>query len=171
MVLTTELTDPMEIDITSDGRVFIIEWAGSIKIWEPATGAMRVIGWLPVDKNIEDGLLGLALDPQFDENQWVYIYYSVISDVPKKVNRLSRFVYDGYLLDMDSEIAMLEIPVQRTTCCHSGGSVQFDKDGLLYLSTGDNSGGDRNSPDPDLRRMADQGRTSANTNDLRCPIV
>ena len=63
VVLTTELTDPMEIDITSDGRVFIIEWAGSIKIWEPATGAMRVIGWLPVDKNIEDGLLGLALDP------------------------------------------------------------------------------------------------------------
>lgn len=171
VVLTTELTDPMEIDITSDGRVFIIEWAGSIKIWEPATGAMRVIGWLPVDKNIEDGLLGLALDPQFDDNQWVYIYYSVIPDGPKKINRLSRFVYDGHMLDMDSEISMLEIPVQRATCCHSGGSVQFDKDGLLYLSTGDNSGGDRNSQDPDLRRMADQGRTSANTNDLRGKIL
>lgn len=170
VILTSELTDPMEIDITSDGRVFIIEWAGSIKIWEPETGKMRIIGWLPVDKRIEDGLLGLALDPNFDENQWVYIYYSVISDEPY-VNRLSRFVYDGHMLDMDSEIMMLEIPVQRTECCHSGGSIQFDKDGLLYLSTGDNSGGDRNSPDLHLRKIADQGRTSANTNDLRGKII
>ncbi len=170
VILTTELTDPMEIDITSDGRVFIIEWAGNIKIWEPDTGVMRVIGWLPVDKKIEDGLLGLALDPDFDENQWVYIYYSVIADAPP-VNRLSRFVYDGRMLDMDSEIPILEVPVQRVKCCHSGGSVQFDKDGLLYLSTGDNSGGDRNSPDPDLRRMSDQGRSAANTNDLRGKIL
>ncbi len=170
VILTTELTDPMEIDITSDGRVFIVEWAGTVKIWEPETGKMRVIGWLPVDKKIEDGLLGLALDPNFDENQWIYIYYSAISDEPK-VNRLSRFVYNGHMLDMDSEISILEVPVQRIKCCHSGGSIQFDKDGLLYLSTGDNSGGDRDSPDPDLRRMADQGRSSANTNDLRGKIL
>lgn len=170
VILTGELTDPMEIDITSDGRVFIIEWAGAVKIWEPETEAMRVIGWLPVDKKIEDGLLGLALDPDFDENQWVYIYYSVMSDGPK-INRLSRFVYDGHMLNLNSEISMLEIPVQRTKCCHSGGSIQFDKDGLLYLSTGDNTGGDRNSPDADLRRMSDQGRTAANTNDLRGKIL
>lgn len=170
VILTTELTDPMEIDITSDGRVFIVEWAGTVKIWEPETGAMRVIGWLPVDKRIEDGLLGLALDPNFDENQWLYIYYSVISDGPK-VNRLSRFVYDGHMLDIDSEIPVLEVPVQRIRCCHSGGSIQFDKDGLLYLSTGDNSGGDRNAPDPYLRQTSDQGRSSANTNDLRGKIL
>ncbi len=170
VLLTSELTDPMEIDITSDGRVFVIEWAGTVKIWEPDTGDMRVIGWLPVDKKIEDGLLGLALDPNFDENSWVYIYYAVLSE-ETNVNRLSRFVYDGHMLDMDSEIPLLEIPVQRVKCCHSGGSLQFDRDGLLYLSTGDNTGGDRNSPDPDLRRMSDQGRTAANTNDLRGKII
>ncbi len=170
VVLTSELTDPMEIDITSDGRVFIIEWAGIVKIWEPKTGAMRVIGWLPVEKKIEDGLLGLALDPDFDETSWVYIYYSTTSD-QSTVNRLSRFVYDSHMLNIESEIIMLEIPVQRIICCHSGGSIQFDKDGLLYLSTGDNTGGDRNSLDPDFRRMADQGRTAANTNDLRGKIL
>ena len=170
VVLTGELTDPMEIDITSDGRVFIVEWAGAIKIWEPETNEMRVIGWLPVEKNIEDGLLGIALDPAFDDNGWVYIYYSPVTE-GQKLNRLSRFVYDGWQLDMSSEIAMLEIPVQRIQCCHSGGSVQFDKDGLLYLSTGDNSGGDRDHEDPHYRRLADQGRTSANTNDLRGKIL
>ena len=170
VILTSELTDPMEIDITSDGRVFIIEWAGTIKIWEPETDAVRVIGWLPVDKRIEDGLLGLALDPDFDETSWVYIYYSVLSDEPT-VNRLSRFVYDGHMLDMSSETIILEIPVQRIVCCHSAGSIQFDKDGLLYLSTGDNSGGDPNSSDPNLRRIADSGRSSASTNDLRGKIL
>ncbi len=170
VLLTSELTDPMEIDIATDGRVFIVEWAGAIKIWEPETNQMRVIGWLPVEKDIEDGLLGLALDPNFDQNSWLYIYYSPVKNGPK-VNRLSRFVYDGHMIDMDSEIAMLEIPVQRVQCCHSGGSVQFDKDGLLYLSTGDNSGGNRDHENPDYRRMADQGRTSANTNDLRGKIL
>ena len=170
VVLTGELTDPMEIDITSDGRVFIIEWAGAVKIWEPETGAMRVVGWVPVEKNIEDGLLGLALDPAFDDNGWLYIYYSPVTTEPK-FNRLSRFTYDGEMIDVDSEIAMLEIPVQRVQCCHSGGGVQFDAEGLLYLSTGDNSGGERDHPDEAVRRMADQGRTAANTNDLRGKIL
>ncbi len=170
VVLTGELTDPMEIDITSDGRVFIIEWAGSIKIWEPDTGAMRVVGWLPVEKNIEDGLLGLALDPAFDANGWLYIYCSPVTKGPK-FNRLSRFVYDGRMISMEREIAMLEVPVQRIQCCHSGGSVQFDSEGLLYLSTGDNSGGARDHPDEIVRRMADHGRTSANTNDFRGKIL
>ena len=170
VILTGELTDPMEIDITSDGRVFIIEWAGAIKIWEPTTSKMRVVGWLPVEKDIEDGLLGLALDPDFDNNQWLYVYYSPVTE-GAKFNRLSRFYYDGHMVDMDSEIAVLEIPVQRVQCCHSGGSIQFDKDGLLYLSTGDNSGGARDHADLTRRRHADQGRTSANTNDLRGKIL
>ncbi len=171
VVLTGELTDPMEIDVASDGRVFIIEWAGAVKVWEPATGAVRVIGWIPVEKDIEDGLLGLALDPAFDQNRWLYLYYSARSAGPDKVNRLSRFLYDGRMLDVDSEVTVLEIPVQRVQCCHSGGSIQFDKDGLLYLSTGDNSGGPRDHADLVRRRHADQGRTSANTNDLRGKIL
>ncbi len=168
VVLTDQVTDPMELDITSDGRVFFIEWAGSIKIWEPETGQMRLAGWLPVDKTIEDGLLGLALDPGFDENGWMYIYYSPIEG---PFNRLSRFTYDGEKVDMDSEIALLEIPVQRVQCCHSAGSLQFDHEGNLFLSTGDNSGGDRDHEDPYRRRIADQGRTALSTNDLRGKIL
>ncbi len=170
VVLTGELTDPMEIDITNDGRVFIIEWAGAIKIWEPATNEMRVVGWLPVEKKIEDGLLGLALDPNFDNNGWLYIYYSPI-EKEQSFNRLSRFTYDGHLIDMESEISVLEVANQRMHCCHSGGSVQFDNHGNLYLSTGDNSGGDREDPDDTNRRHADQGRTAGNTNDLRGKIL
>ena len=170
VVLTGELTDPMELDVTTNGRVFIIEWAGVVKIWEPDTGKMRVVGWIPVDKEIEDGLLGLALDPNFDDNGWMYIYYSPVQD-EETFNRLSRFTYDGEMIDMGSEVIMLEIPVQRLVCCHSAGSVQFDAQGNLYLSTGDNSGGQRDNPDETYRRFADQGRTTSNTNDLRGKIL
>ena len=170
VVLTGELTDPMEIDITNDGRVFIIEWAGSIKIWEPETGQARVVGWLPVEKKIEDGLLGMALDPDFDNNGWLYIYYAP-TETAESFNRLSRFTYDGHMIDMESEVSVLEVPNQRVSCCHSAGSVQFDTHGNLYLSTGDNSGGSRDADDPAERRIADQGRTSANTNDLRGKIL
>ena len=170
VVLTGELTDPMELDVTSDGRVFVIEWAGTVKIWEPETNKMRIVGWLPVDKIIEDGLLGLALDPNFDENGWMYIYYSP-AHTETTFNRLSRFTYNGRHIDMASEVAILEIPNQRVQCCHSAGSIQFDAHGNLYLSTGDNTGGDRDSDDLTIRRMADQGRTAANTNDLRGKIL
>ncbi|MEM8487789.1 MAG: ThuA domain-containing protein [Bacteroidota bacterium] len=170
VVLTGDLTDPMEIDITNDGRVFIIEWAGTIKIWEPETGEARVVGWLPVDKKIEDGLLGLALDPAFDTNGWLYLYYAPVA-TDQSFNRLSRFTYDGQMIDMDSEVTVLDVPNQRRSCCHSAGSVQFDTQGNLYLSTGDNSGGGRDAENPMERKFADQGRTSANTNDLRGKIL
>ena len=170
VVLTGELTDPMELDVTSDGRVFVIEWAGAVKIWEPHTGKMRVVGWIPVDKQIEDGLLGIALDPNFDENGWIYMYYSPVQE-DTTFNRLSRFTYDGDMIDMATEEVILEVPSQRLMCCHSAGSVQFDSAGNLYLSTGDNSGGKRDSPSELYRKIADQGRTASNTNDLRGKIL
>ena len=170
VVLTSEITNPMELDVANDGRVFVVEWSGSIKIWEPDTHQMRVVGWVPVDKSIEDGLLGIALDPAFDENGWMYIYYSPIQE-GNTSNRLSRFTYDGHWVDLESEVVVLEVPNQRVRCCHSAGSLQFDSHGNLFLSTGDNSGGDRDHTDLMYRRIADQGRTAANTNDLRGKIL
>lgn len=170
VILSGDITNPMEIDITNDGRVFVVEWGGSVKVWEPETEKIRVAGWIPVDKSIEDGLLGLALDPAFDKNGWMYIYYSPIQG-EQTSNRLSRFTYDGNWVQLDSEVVVLEIPNQRLRCCHSAGSIQFDIHGNLFLSTGDNSGGDRDHEDPMYRKFADQGRTAANTNDLRGKIL
>ncbi len=170
--LAGNLTDPMEMDITSDGRVFVTEWAGAIKIFEPGARDFRVVGWLPVEKVIEDGLHGLALDPNFDSNGWIYIYYSTRLE-EQAINRLSRFVYDGKMIDIKSEKAVLEVPVQRLKCCHSGGSVQFDGSGNLWLSTGDNSGPFEAGKEHTMEeaRVGDQGRTAMNTNDLRGKIL
>ena len=171
-VLMDAVTDPMEIAIAEDGRVFMVERAGAVKVWDPATEATSLAGWIPVNMIIEDGLLGLTLDPDFSDNNWLYVYYAPQNDDP---SRLSRFTLVENTLDMDSEKILLEVDVQRTLCCHSGGSLAFDAAGNLYLSTGDNTNAtDRTGSPMDERpgfRLADAQRTSANTNDLRGKIL
>src|SRR5690606_6185329 len=124
--------------------------------------------------NYEDGLLGVALDPLFEQNRRVYFYYS--APEPDSVNRLSRFYMAGDSLIMSSEKMIMEVPVQRYTCCHSGGSIQFGPDGLLYLSTGDNTSSkesDGYTPIDERpgRSPYDAQKSSSNTQDLRGKII
>lgn len=172
VVLMDQVTDPMEIAIAEDGRVFLVERAGAVKMWDPQTNSTKDIGWIPVYMIIEDGLLGITLDPDFSENNWLYVFYAPADAGP---SRLSRFTLVNDELDMGSEKILLEIPVQRTDCCHAGGSLTFDADGNLYLSTGDNTNPYDREGNPiderEGRKFADAQRTSANTNDLRGKII
>ena len=70
------VVDPMEIAVAPDGRVFFIERAGIVRCWDPRTKATTVAAKLPVFTGLEDGLIGLALDPKFAVNYWVYLFYS-----------------------------------------------------------------------------------------------
>lgn len=123
---------------------------------------------------LEDGLLGIALDPSFDETGWFYMYYAPEGDEPKNV--LSRFTMVGDTFERRSEIIMLEVATQRDECCHSGGSITFDAEGRLYLSTGDNTSpfaSDGYSPidEREGRSPFDAQKSSANTHDLRGKVL
>ncbi|MBK8555647.1 MAG: ThuA domain-containing protein [Lewinellaceae bacterium] len=173
-VLASDLTEPVEFDMLPNDNILLIERRGAIKLYETATGMMNIVYKLPVYSENEDGLMGLALDPQYAQNHWIYLYYSPIGN--KAVNRLSRFVFDGFFLDPTSERMILEVGVQRQECCHTGGSIEFDTKGNLFLSTGDNtnpfaSSGYAPMDERPGRSPWDAQKSSANTMDLRGKIL
>ena len=176
------VVDPLEIAVAPDGRVFFIERAGVVKVWKPDTRATVVVGRLEVFKELEDGLLGIALDPQFSSNGWVYLFHSdpatrQVEGVGKMGDNLvSRFTLRGDTLDLTSRKELLRIPTQREQCCHSAGSLAFDAAGNLYASTGDNTHpgeSDGYSPidERDGRGPWDALKSAANANDLRGKIL
>lgn len=175
------LKDPMELAVTPDGRVIYAERGGAVKIWKPATGAVVLAGMLPVFTDLEDGLLGLTLDPQFARNGWVYLNRSLPETRSTREGRrgflrTSRFTLRGDTLDLSSERAIIEIETQRDECCHVGGSLAFDPQGNLYIAVGDNTnpfGSDGFSPtDRRPGRAAwSAEKSSANMNDLRGGVI
>jgi cytochrome c len=107
----------MELGPTPDGRVLYIERAGRIKIYKPDSDTTVLAGHLDVNYNLEDGLLGLAIDPNFASNNWIYLYYTPNGQIPENI--LSRFTMNGDQVDFASEKVLLRIPTQRLMCCHS----------------------------------------------------
>jgi cytochrome c len=172
--LDTGTANPFALDIADDGRVFYIERAGEVRMIDPQTSQTTVIGQLDVFLQREDGLLGIALDPNFATNNWIYLYYS--PNVAEHKQQLSRFTLVGNSLDLSSEVVMLEVPVNREVSGHAGGSVEFGPDGNLYLSTGDDtnpfeSEGYAPIDERPGRQSFDAQRSSANTNDLRGKVL
>ena len=174
VILDRNLNEPMELDLLDADRILFIERHGAVKLHDQRTGTTRVVDSLSVYDRNEDGLLGVAVDPRYAENHWIYLLYSPPDPTPR--HRLSRFVFDGDRLDRSSERVLLEIPNQRDECCHSAGSLEFGPDGTLYLSQGDNTNpfaSDGYAPLDERpgRSPWDAQKSAANPNDLRGKIL
>lgn len=166
--------EPMEMEIFDDGRIIFVERRGDIKVYDPLKEGTEVIHTMEVHTGHEDGLLGIALDPDYNNNNWIYLFYSPVGEEAKQ--HVSRFVLKGNTLDPESEKVLLEIPVQREECCHSAGSLEFGPDSNLYISVGDNTNphqSDGYGPFDDRagRKPFDAARSSSNTNDLRGKVL
>lgn len=165
------------------------------RVWYTSSSATTSLaGQIPVYNHDEDGLQGVAIDPDFAKNRWVYLYYAPKLNTPagdapengtpadfepfKGYNQLSRFkLGTDNKLDLASEQKILQVPAERGICCHAGGEIDFDAKGNLYLSTGDDSNpfaSDGFTPideRADRNPVYDAQRTSANTNDLRGKVL
>ena len=175
-VLAEGLPRPLEVDVAPDGRVFFIELAGKLKVYDPGTKEVTVAATFDVFADQENGLLGLALDPAFEKNGWVYLMYSPKTEIFSG-QHISRFKLEGDTLDLGSEKLLLKFEEQREQCCHHAGSLEFGPDGCLFISTGDNTHpfGDSGSYAPIDERPGrhpyDAQDGPGNTADLRGKIL
>lgn len=174
-VLDVGIPRPMELDVANDGSIYFIELQGSLKRWDPKSKTSQLIGSLDVYDGQENGLIGLALDPDFESNNRLYLQYSPSDFVGQHISRFSLDA-DGNL-DMASEELILKFDEQRDECCHHAGSLEFGPNGLLYIATGDNThpGGDSGGYAPiderEGRHAYDAQDSAGNTMDLRGKIL
>jgi cytochrome c len=176
--LTEKLDEPTELAVLDNGKVLFTQRKGLLKVFDPIKKTTKVVADLNVFTGNEYGLMGLNIDPKYNQNHWIYLYYSPARGLPDTAQHLSRFVYDDVkdTLIMSSEKVVLTVPVKRTGCCHTGGSIDWDAQGNLYLSTGDdtnpfNSDGFAPIDNKEGRSGWDARYTSSNTNDLRGKIL
>ncbi|WP_234735262.1 ThuA domain-containing protein [Tellurirhabdus bombi] len=175
-ILTEKLDEPTELVVLDNGKVLFTERKGALKLWDPKKKAVKLVANMPVFTKFEYGLMGINIDPKFNENKWVYLFYSPVSG--DTAQHLSRFKYDDVkdTLLFNTEQVLLTVPVKRTGCCHTGGSIAWDKQGNLYLSTGDDTNPFESkgfSPSDDRPGREDYSAlvTSSNTMDLRGKIL
>ncbi|MFJ8869918.1 ThuA domain-containing protein [Streptomyces sp. NPDC102473] len=182
VTLDDNTADPMQLDVAPDGRVFYVQRSGEVRVYKPDTHATVSVGKLDVYTGGEDGLVGMALDPRFAENKWIYLYHSPASSTTD-VNRVTRYTVNGDKLDTASAKNIIDIPAYRDRTFpepgHTGGALDFGPDGSLYVATGDDT-----PPNLDTnwqgyapldwrpgKQNLDAARTAGNTNDLRGKIL
>ncbi|MFD0797470.1 ThuA domain-containing protein [Maribacter chungangensis] len=184
-----EFFEPTEMTILPNNNVLIAQRRGEVLLYNAETKEVTEVAKLDVyhktlntpGVNAEEGLMGIQKDPNYATNHWIYLFYAPTGD--EEVNRLSRFKFTEGVFDMASEQVILDVASDREICCHTGGSIAFGPDDLLYLSTGDNSTpfnqkgvkyiNSGYAPLNDLpgSEQYDARRSSANTNDLRGKIL
>ncbi len=171
-VLDFNLDEPMELDELPGQGLLFIERRGNLKLYDFKSSSTKVIDKLDLFYGNEDGLIGLAVDPNYLENNWIYLFYSAAD---KNEQHISRFTLKNGVLDKNSEKILIQIPVIRK-CCHSGGSLEFGPDGNLFIAVGDNtnpfeSQGYAPIDEREGRALWDAQKSAANTNDFRGKIL
>lgn len=140
-VLAGSLTSPTTLDIAPDGRVWVAYQDGRIEVIEDGTPGTTLAFQLDCDGSAEHGLQGLELDPDFETNGYIYVYYTANSPSPH--NRLSRLTVNPTTENTilpGSEVALLDLPnlsEYGNPPWHIGGAVHFGLDGTLYVQIGE----------------------------------
>lgn len=130
------LTNPTAMAMAPDGRIFVCQQAGVLRVIKNNALLATPFITLTVNASGERGLLGIAFDPDFLTNGYVYVYYT--APTPSIHNRISRLTAAGDVAVPGSEVVLLELNNLSATN-HNGGAIHFGRDGKLYAAVGENA--------------------------------
>ncbi len=137
------VNNPTVMSFAPDGRLFVCQQTGELRVIKNGTLLNQPFVSLSVDANGERGLVGIAFDPNFVNNQYIYLYYTLASGTN---NRISRFTANGDVALAGSEVVILNLDQLSSAQIHNGGTMAFGIDGKLYVGVGEN-GNSANSQD------------------------
>src|SRR5262245_38558468 len=125
-IYASGLTAPTAMEFAPDGRLFILEQAGNVRMVD-TSGILQFTPFLSltVDSTGERGLLGIAFDPNFVSNNFFYVYYTATAGGVSH-NRVSRFTAGA--TSAGNEVPLLDLPTLGATN-HNGGAIHFGTDG------------------------------------------
>lgn len=175
--LVENLDEPVKLAFFPNGDALIALRPGKFQRVDYQTNQLSDAGKLTVayDKFQEWGLVGVAIDPDFEKSRMIYAAFTVKDEAGKFHQRLSRFLWRDNQIDASTEQQILQYPIDNN-CCHTGGDLQFGNNGELFFSTGDNTNPhDQDGYSPiDFRptmQKNDDLRAAGNTNDLRGKVL
>src|SRR5687767_1631116 len=138
-VIATGLSQPTAMAFAPDGRLFVAEQTGALRVIKNNQLLQQPFLDLETDARGERGLLGIAFHPRFHRKPWIYVYYTVPGDENTPAhNRVSRFRAAGDAAVQGSEQLILDLDPLTGATNHNGGAIHFGPDGRLYVATGEN---------------------------------
>jgi glucose/arabinose dehydrogenase len=133
----SNVASPTAMAFAPDGRLFVCQQTGQLRVIKNGALLPAPFVSLSVDSSGERGLLGIAFDPNFSSNQFVYLYYT--TNVAPIHNRISRFTANGDVAASGSETVLVDLDSLSSATNHNGGAIHFGPDGKLYAGVGENA--------------------------------
>jgi glucose/arabinose dehydrogenase len=137
--IASGLANPTAMAVAPDGRIFICQQGGQLRVVKDDVLLPAPLLTVTVSSAGERGLLGVAVDPAFEINQYIYVYYTATT--PTVHNRLSRFTANGDVAAPGSEVVLLDLNPLSSATNHNGGAIHFGFDGTIYIGVGENASG------------------------------
>src|SRR6267142_3079801 len=136
-MIANGLSSPTAMDFAPDGRLFVCLQGGQLRVIKNGALLATPFVSLTVDSAGERGLLGVAFDPNFASNNFIYVYYTATT--PTIHNRVSRFTANGDVAVVGSELFIFDLNDLSGATNHNGGAIHFGPDGKLYIAVGENA--------------------------------
>lgn len=135
--IASGLTNATAMAIAPDGRIFVCLQGGALRVIKNNSLLTTPFLTVTTTSTGERGLLGIAFDPDFLSNSFVYVYYTATT--PAIHNRISRFTANGDVAAVGSEVVLVELENLTAATNHNGGAIHFGLDGKLYAAVGENA--------------------------------